>query len=262
MPITPRDHTNFKEDLIELIKLRYEDSVDTNHVFFLKDKPFIGYGFSLKDDIETICDQIYGKEKNKELIGAVKKAIAGFKPDKTKSGSENAALLYESINKAAEDSKKTSKSPANKQTSSSNSDKSPSSRNSNPNTAEVKNSLPEFKFTSEDQKCFILEQKLKPLVREINKKLSGSSLGNLGDITLATSSQTSDQVTLPSGQSRAPSKEHVALLALLYLSDKKELNPSLVTYVKSKSRFRAWYWLAYESFDGKGDFNQIRSFRA
>ena len=260
MPITPRDHTNFKEDLIELIKLRYEDSVDTNHVFFLKDKPFIGYGFSLKDDIETICDQIYGKEKNKELIGAVKKAIAGFKPDKTKSGSENAALLYESINKAAEDSKKTSKSPANKQTSSSNSDKSPSSRNSNPNTAEVKNSLPEFKFTSEDQKCFILEQKLKPLVREINKKLSGSSLGNLGDITLATSSQTSDQVTLPSGQSRAPSKEHVALLALLYLSDKKELNPSLVTYVKSKSRFRAWYWLAYESFDGKGDdkFNKIR----
>ena len=260
MPITPRDHTNFKEDLIELIKLRYEDSVDTNHVFFLKDKPFIGYGFSLKDDIETICDQIYGKEKNKELIGAVKKAIAGFKPDKTKSGSENAALLYESINKAAEDSKKTSKSPANKQTSSSNSDKSPSSRNSNPNTAEVKNSLPEFKFTSEDQKCFILEQKLKPLVREINKKLSGSSLGNLGDITLATSSQTSDQVTLPSGQSRAPSKEHVALLALLYLSDKKELNPSLVTYVKSKSRFRAWYWLAYESFDGKRDdkFDKIR----
>ena len=260
MPITPRDHTNFKEDLIELIKLRYEDSVDTNHVFFLKDKPFIGYGFSLKDDIETICDQIYGKEKNKELVDAVKKAIADFKPDETKSSDENAALLYESINKAAEDSKKTSKSPANKQTSSSNSDKSPSSRNSNPNTAEVKNSLPEFKFTSEDQKCFILEQKLKPLVREINKKLSGSSLGNLGDITLATSSQTSDQVTLPSGQSRAPSKEHVALLALLYLSDKKELNPSLVTYVKSKSRFRAWYWLAYESFDGKRDdkFDKIR----
>ena len=258
MPITPRDHTNFKEDLIELIKLRCEDSVDTNHVFFLKDKPFIGYGFSLKDDIETICDQIYGKEKNKELIGAVKKAIAGFKPDKTKSGSENAALLYESINKAAEDSKKTSKSPANKQTSSSNSDKSPSSRNSNPNTAEVKNSLPEFKFTSEDQKCFILEQKLKPLVREINKKLSGSPLGKLGEVALAASSN--NQAALPSGQSRAPSKEHVALLALLYLSDKKELNPSLVTYVKSKSRFRAWYWLAYESFDGKGDdkFNKIR----
>ena len=258
MPITPRDHTNFKEDLIELIKLRYEDSVDTNHVFFLKDKPFIGYGFSLRDDIETICDQIYGKEQNKELIGAVKKAIAGFKPDKTKSGSENAALLYESINKAAEDSKKTSKSPANKQTSSSNSDKSPSSRNSNPNTAEVKNSLPEFKFTSEDQKCFILEQKLNPLVREIDKKLSGSSLGKLGEVALAASSN--NQAALPSGQSRAPSKEHVALLALLYLSDKKELNPSLVTYVKSKSRFRAWYWLAYESFDGKGDdkFNKIR----
>ena len=256
MPITPRDHTNFKEDLIELIKLRYEDSVDTNNIFFLKDKPFIGYGFSLKDDIETICDQIYGKEKNKELIGAVKKAIAGFKPDKTKSGSENAALLYESINKAAEDSKKTSKSPANKQTSSSNSDKSlssSSSKNSNPNTGEAKNSLPEFKFTSEDQKCFILEQKLKPLVQEINKKLSGSPLEKLGEVALAASNQTS-------GQLITPSKEHVALLALLYLSDKKELNPSLVTYVKTKSRFRAWYWLAYESFDGKRDdrFDKIR----
>ena len=261
MPITPRDHTNFKEDLIELIKLRYEDSVDTNNIFFLKDKPFIGYGFSLKDDIDTICDQIYGKEKNKELIGAVKKAIAGFKPDKTKSGSENAALLYENINKAAEDSKTTSKSPAKKQTPSSNSDKSPassSSKNSNSKTDEAKNSLPEFKFTSEDQKCFILEQKLKPLVREINEKLSGSPLGNLRDITFAAYSN--NQAALPSGQSRAPSKEHVALLALLYLSDKKELNPSLVTYVKSKSRFRAWYWLAYESFNGKRDdkFDKIR----
>ena len=261
MPITPRNHTNFKEDLIELIKLRYEDSVDTNNIFFLKDKPFIGYGFSLKDDIDTICDQIYGKEKNKELIGAVKKSIAGFKPDKTKSGSENAALLYENINKAAEDSKTTSKSSAKKQTPSSNSDKSPassSSKNSNSKTDEAKNSLPEFKFTSEDQKCFILEQKLKPLVQEINEKLSGSPLGNLRDITLAASSN--NQAALSSGQSRAPSKEHVALLALLYLSDKKELNPSLVTYVKTKSRFRAWYWLAYESFDGKRDdkFDKIR----
>ncbi|WP_297940830.1 hypothetical protein, partial [uncultured Campylobacter sp.] len=242
MPITPRNHTNFKEDLIELIKLRYEDPVDTNNIFFLKDKPFIGYGFSLKDDIDTICDQIYGKEKNKELIDAVKKAIADFKPDETKSGSENAALLYENINKAAEDSKKASKSQANQQTSS-----------SNPNTAETKNSLPEFKFTSEDQKCFILEQKLKPLVQEINKKLSGSPLEKLGEVALAASNQTS-------GQSITPSKEHVALLALLYLSDKKELNASLVTYVKTKSRFRAWYWLAYESFDGKRDdkFDKIR----
>ena len=110
MPITPRNHTNFKEDLIELIKLRYEDPVDTNNIFFLKDKPFIGYGFSLKDDIDTICDQIYGKEKNKELVDAVKKAIADFEPDETKSSDENAALLYENINKAAEDSKKVSKS--------------------------------------------------------------------------------------------------------------------------------------------------------
>ena len=253
MPITPRNHTNFKEDLIELIKLRYEDPVDTNNIFFLKDKPFIGYGFSLKDDIDTICDQIYGKEKNKELVDAVKKAIADFKPDETKLESENAALLYENINKAAEDSKKASKSPAKKQTSSSNSDKSPSSRNSNPNTAEAKNSLPEFKFTSEDQKCFILEQKLKPLVLEIDKKLSGSPLEKLEEVALAASSQTS-------GQSITPSKEHVALLALLYLSDKKELNASLVTYVKTKSRFRAWYWLAYESFDGKRDdkFDKIR----
>ena len=256
MPITPRNHTNFKEDLIELIKLRYEDSVDTNNIFFLKDKPFIGYGFSLKDDIDTICDQIYGKEKNKELIGAVKKAIAGFKPDETKSGLENAALLYENINKAAEDSKMTSKSPAKKQTPSSNSDKSPassSSKNSHLQTGEAKNSLPEFKFTSEDQKYFILEQKLKPLVREIDKKLSGSPLKKLEEVALAASSQTS-------GQSITPSKEHVALLVLLYLSDKKELNPSLVTYIKTKSRFRAWYWLAYESFDGKRDdkFDKIR----
>ena len=258
MPITPRNHTNFKEDLIELIKLRYEDPVDTNNIFFLKDKPFIGYGFSLKDDIDTICDQIYGKEKNKGLVDAVKKAIADFKPDETKSSDENAALLYENINKAAEDSKKASKSSAKKQAPSSNSDKSPSTRNSNPNTAEVKNSLPEFKFTSEDQKCFILEQKLKPLVREINKKLSGSSLGKLGEVALAASSN--NQAALPSGQSITPSKEHVALLVLLYLSDKKELNPSLVTYVKTKSRFRAWYWLAYESFDGKRDdkFDKIR----
>ena len=253
MPITPRNHTNFKEDLIELIKLRHEDPVDTNNIFFLKDKPFIGYGFSLKDDIDTICDQIYGKEKNKGLVDAVKKAIADFKPDETKSSDENAALLYENINKAAEDSKKASKSSAKKQAPSSNSDKSPSSRNSNPNTAEVKNSLPEFKFTSEDQKCFILEQKLKPLVQEIDKKLSGSPLKKLGEVALAASNQTS-------GQSITPSKEHVALLALLYLSDKKELNASLVTYVKTKSRFRAWYWLAYESFDGKRDdkFDKIR----
>ena len=228
MPITPRNHTNFKEDLIELIKLRYEDSIDTNNIFFLKDKPFIGYGFSLKDDIDTICDQIYGKKKNKELVDAVKKALADFKPDETKSESENAALLYENINKAAEDSKKASKSSS-------------------------KNSLPEFKFTSDDQKCIILEQKLKPLVQEIDKKLSGSPLKKLGEVALAASSQTSDQVALSSGQSITPSKEHVALLALLYLSDKKELNASLVTYVKTKSRFRAWYWLAYESFDGKRD---------
>ncbi|WP_314991724.1 hypothetical protein, partial [uncultured Campylobacter sp.] len=228
MPITPRNHTNFKEDLIELIKLRYEDPVDTNNIFFLKDKPFIGYGFSLKDDIDTICDQIYGKEKNKELVDAVKKAIADFEPDETKSSDENAALLYENINKAAEDSKKVSKSSS-------------------------RNSLPEFKFTSEDQKCFILEQKLKPLVQEIDKKLSGSPLKKLGEVALAASNQTS-------GQSITPSKEHVALLALLYLSDKKELNASLVTYVKTKSRFRAWYWLAYESFDGKRDdkFDKIR----
>ena len=228
MPITPRNHTNFKEDLIELIKLRHEDPVDTNNIFFLKDKPFIGYGFSLKDDIDTICDQIYGKEKNKELVDAVKKAIADFKPDETKSSDENAALLYENINKAAEDSKKDSKSSS-------------------------RNSLPEFKFTSEDQKCFILEQKLKPLVQEIDKKLSGSPLKKLGEVALAASNQTS-------GQSITPSKEHVALLALLYLSDKKELNASLVTYVKTKSRFRAWYWLAYESFDGKRDdkFDKIR----
>ena len=228
MPITPRNHTNFKEDLIELIKLRYEDPVDTNNIFFLKDKPFIGYGFSLKDDIDTICDQIYGKEKNKGLVDAVKKAIADFKLDETKSSDENAALLYENINKAAEDSKKDSKSSS-------------------------RNSLPEFKFTSEDQKCFILEQKLKPLVLEIDKKLSGSPLKKLGEVALAASGQTS-------GQSITPSKDHVALLVLLYLSDKKELNASLVTYVKTKSRFRAWYWLAYESFDGKRDdkFDKIR----
>ena len=264
MPLTPRSHTNFKEDLIELIKLRYKDTVDTNRPFFLSDKPFIGHGFSLKDDIDTICDQIYGKEKNKALLEGVKKAIAGFKKDKTKSSDENATLLYKKINKAANDSKKTSKSSAKEQASSGSSGKSPSpSSFKNPSSQAQKpqNPLPEFKFTSEDQKNAILEQKLKPLVREINKKLSGSPLGNLGDITLATSSQTSGKEAVSSDKrSSGPGKEHVALLAFLYLSDKKELNPSLVTYIKSKNRFRVWYWLAYESFGGKtGDkFAKLR----
>ena len=264
MPLTPRSHTNFKEDLIELIKLRYKDTVDTNRPFFLSDKPFIGYGFSLKDDIDTICDQIYGKEKNKALLEGVKKAIAGFKKDKTKSSDENAALLYKKINKAANDSKKTSKSSAKEQASSGSSGKSPSPssfKNPSSQTEKTQNPLPEFKFTSEDQKNAILEQKLKPLVREINKKLSGSPLGNLGDIALATSSQTSGKEAASSDKrSSGPGKEHVALLAFLYLSDKKELNPSLVTYIKSKNRFRVWYWLAYESFGGKtGDkFAKLR----
>ena len=264
MPLTPRSHTNFKEDLIELIKLRYEDTVDTNRPFFLEGKPFIGYGFSLKDDIDTICDQIYGKEKNKALLEGVKKAIAGFKKDKTKSSDENAALLYKKINKAANDSKKTSKSSAKEQASSGSSGKSPSPssfKNPSSQTEKPQNTLPEFKFTSEDQKNAILEQKLKPLVREINKKLSGSPLGNLGDITLATPSQTSGKEAASSDKrSSGPGKEHVALLAFLYLSDKKELNPSLVTYIKSKNRFRVWYWLAYESFGGKtGDkFAKLR----
>lgn len=264
MPLTPRSHTNFKEDLIELIKLRYKDTVDTNRPFFLSDKPFIGYGFSLKDDIDTICDQIYGKEKNKALLEGIKKAIAGFKKDKTKSSDENATLLYKKINKAANDSKKTSKSSAKEQASSGSSGKSPSPssfKNPPSQTEKPQNPLPEFKFTSEDQKNAILEQKLKPLVREINKKLSGSPLENLGDITLVTSSQTSGKEAASSDKrSSGPSKEHVALLAFLYLSDKKELNPSLVTYIKSKNRFRVWYWLAYESFDGKtGDkFAKLR----
>ena len=264
MPLTPRSHTNFKEDLIELIKLRYKDTVDTNRPFFLSDKPFIGYGFSLKDDIDTICDQIYGKEKNKALLEGVKKAIAGFKKDKTKSSDENATLLYKKINKAANDSKKTSKSSAKEQASSGSSGKSPSPssfKNPSSQAEKTQNPLPEFKFTSEDQKNAILEQKLKPLVREINKKLSGSPLGNLGDITLATSGQTSGKEAASSDKrSSGPGKEHVALLAFLYLSDKKELNPSLVTYIKSKNRFRVWYWLAYESFDGKtGDkFAKLR----
>ena len=264
MPLTPRSHTNFKEDLIELIKLRYKDTVDTNRPFFLSDKPFIGYGFSLKDDIDTICDQIYGKEKNKALLEGVKKAIAGFKKDKTKSSDENATLLYKKINKAANDSKKTSKSSAKEQASSGSSGKSPSPssfKNPSSQAEKTQNPLPEFKFTSEDQKNAILEQKLKPLVREINKKLSGSPLGNLGDITLATSGQTSGKEAASSDKrSSGPGKEHVALLAFLYLSDKKELNPSLVTYIKSKNRFRVWYWLAYESFGGKtGDkFAKLR----
>ena len=264
MPLTPRSHTNFKEDLIELIKLRYGDTVDTNRPFFLSDKPFIGYGFSLKDDIDTICDQIYGKEKNKALLEEIKKAIAGFKKDKTKSDDENAALLYKKINKAANDSKKTSKSSAKEQALSGSSGKSPSpSSFKNPSSQAEKpqNTLPEFKFTSEDQKNAILEQKLKPLVREINKKLSGSPLGNLGDITLTASGQTSGKEAVSSDKrSSGPGKEHVALLAFLYLGDKKELNPSPVTYIKSKNRFRVWYWLAYESFDGKtGDkFAKLR----
>ena len=199
MPITPRNDENFKENLIDIIKLSY--SADINKPFISGDKLLMGYSFSLKDDLDAICTQIYGANKAK-VIEAIRKAITDT-TTKTVVSKIDIEKLFNDINNAAR--------------------------------AAYGAELPEFKFSQDEQLNAILESKLKPLAADIKEKLRGSSLANLEEVKL-TSSGTSNV-----------SKEHVAFLALLYISETKHLDPALVGYIKSKNRFKAWFWLAYES---------------
>ena len=199
MPITPRNDVNFKENLIDIIKLSY--SADINKPFISGDKLLMGYSFSLKDDLDAICTQIYGANKAK-VIEAIRKAITDT-TTKTVVSKIDIEKLFNDINNAAR--------------------------------AAYGAELPEFKFSQDEQLNAILESKLKPLAADIKEKLRGSSLANLEEVKL-TSSGTSNV-----------SKEHVAFLALLYISETKHLDPALVGYIKSKNRFKAWFWLAYES---------------
>jgi len=207
MPITPRNDANFKENLIDIIKLSY--SADINKPFISDDKLLMGYSFSLKDDLDAICAQIYGASKAK-VIEAVRKTITNT-TSKIVVSKIDTEKLFNDINNAAR-------------------------------TA-YGAELPEFKFSQDEQLNAILESKLKPLVADIKEKLRGSSLANLEEVKL-TSSGTS-QI----------SKEHVALLALLHISSKKNIDPALAKYIKSKSRFKAWFWLAHESFSGDNPHN-------
>ena len=199
MPITPRNDVNFKENLVDIIKLSY--SADINKPFISGDKLLMGYSFSLKDDLDAICTQIYGANKAK-VIEAIRKAITDT-TTKTVVSKIDIEKLFNDINNAAR--------------------------------AAYGAELPEFKFSQDEQLNAILESKLKPLAADIKEKLRGSSLANLEEVKL-TSSGTS-----------SVSKEHVAFLALLYISETKHLDPALVGYIKSKNRFKAWFWLAYES---------------
>ena len=199
MPITTRNDANFKENLIDIIKLSY--SADINKPFISGDKLLMGYSFSLKDDLDAICTQIYGANKAK-VIEAIRKAITDT-TTKTVVSKIDIEKLFNDINNAAR--------------------------------AAYGAELPEFKFSQDEQLNAILESKLKPLAADIKEKLRGSSLANLEEVKL-TSSGTSNV-----------SKEHVAFLALLYISETKHLDPALVGYIKSKNRFKAWFWLAYES---------------
>ena len=207
MPITPRNDANFKENLIDIIKLSY--SADINKPFISDDKLLMGYSFSLKDDLEAICAQIYSASKAK-VIEAVRKTITNT-TSKIVVSKIDTEKLFNDINDAA---------------------RAAYAKASGGASAE---SLPEFKFSQDEQLNAILESKLKPLVADIKEKLRGSSLANLEEVKL-TSSGTSNV-----------SKEHVAFLALLYISETKHLDPALVGYIKSKNRFKAWFWLAYES---------------
>ena len=207
MPITPRNDANFKENLIDIIKLSY--SADINKPFISDDKLLMGYSFSLKDDLEAICAQIYGASKAK-VIEAVRKTITNT-TSKIVVSKIDTEKLFNDINDAA---------------------RAAYAKASGGASAE---SLPEFKFSQDEQLNAILESKLKSLVADIKEKLRGSSLANLEEVKL-TSSGTSNV-----------SKEHVAFLALLYISETKHLDPALVGYIKSKNRFKAWFWLAYES---------------
>jgi len=169
----------------------------------------MGYSFSLKDDLEAICAQIYGASKAK-VIEAIRKTITNT-TTKTVVQKIDVEKLFNDINNAAR--------------------------------AAYGAELPEFKFSQDEQLNAILESKLKPLVADIKEKLRGSSLANLEEVKL-TSSGTSNV-----------SKEHVALLALLHISSKKNIDPALAKYIKSKSRFKAWFWLAFESFNGDNPHN-------
>ena len=199
MPITPRNDANFKENLIDIIKLSY--NADINKPFISGDKLLMGYSFSLKDDLDAICTQIYGANKAK-VIEAIRKTITDT-TTKTVVQKIDVEKLFNDINNAAK--------------------------------VAYGAELPEFKFSQDEQLNAILESKLKPLAADIKEKLRGSSLANLEEVKL-TSSGTSNV-----------SKEHVAFLALLYISETKHLDPALVGYIKSKNRFKAWFWLAYES---------------
>ncbi|WP_103573100.1 glycoside hydrolase family 19 protein [Campylobacter concisus] len=215
MPITPRNDANFKENLIDIIKLSY--SADINKPFISDDKLLMGYSFSLKDDLEAICAQIYGASKAK-VIEAVRKTITNTTA-KTVVSKIDAEKLFNDINNAARAAYAKASGGADSE------------------------SLPEFKFSQDEQLNAILESKLKPLVADIKEKLRGSSLANLEEVKLASSWMS--QI----------SKEHVALLALLHISSKKNIDPALAKYIKSKSRFKAWFWLAHESFSGDNPHN-------
>ena len=214
MPITPRDDVNFKENLIDIIKLSY--NVDINKPFISGDKLLMGYSFSLMDDLDAICTQIYGVNKAK-VIETVRKAITAT-TSKTVVSKIDTEKLFNDINNAARVAYTKASGGAGAE-------------------------LPEFKFSQDEQLNAILESKLKLLVADIKDKLRGSSLANLEEVKL-TSSGTS-QI----------SKEHVALLALLHISNKKNIDPALAKYIKSKSRFKAWFWLAFESFSGDNPYN-------
>ncbi len=206
MPLTPRNDVNFKRNLIDIIKFSYDN--DISRPFISNNKLLIGYGFSLKDDIELICAQIYKNNKDK-VIKDIKQTIANT-TSKTTIEKIDTDELFKKINDAA---------------------KGAYAKSGGADT------LPEFEFSSEDQLNAILEQKLTPLIQEINQKLNNSPLKNLQAVSLTSDTQNS-QISI----------EHVALLALLYISKKSNIDPSLASYIKSKNRFKAWFWLAYESF--------------
>ena len=214
MPITPRNDATFKENLIDIIKLSY--SADINKPFISDDKLLMGYSFSLKDDLDAICTQIYGASKAK-VIEAVRKTITDT-TSKIVVSKIDTEKLFNDINDAA---------------------RAAYTKASGGAGAE----LSEFKFSQDEQLNAILESKLKPLAADIKEKLRGSSLANLEEVRL-TSSGTSNV-----------SKEHIALLALLHISSKKNIDPALAKYIKSKSRFKAWFWLAFESFSGDNPHN-------
>ena len=153
MPITPRNDANFKENLIDIIKLSY--SADINKPFISGDKLLMGYSFSIKDDLDAICTQIYGANKAK-VIEAIRKAITDT-TTKTVVSKINTEKLFNDINNAA---------------------KVAYTKASGGAGAE----LPEFKFSQDEQLNAILESKLKPLVADIKEKLRGSSLANLEEV--------------------------------------------------------------------------------